>query len=257
MPRGGKVVGHRTDRAEDEGFGACKVSEQHASRRGVLFNRPALTANSNSTNSPRNAMSVIIDITSRTAIEPRVGTADPLLNDAPVDDVAALRDGIGLAGAGAQLLEDADRQKTDIEVLLVEVENVRELSDRLGQCAADASLLVVARVLFVAFRQQDVLARIGPTTFLVLAPGLDRYERATLTSRIRSNLASPDTVAFVGAPIKVSIGWATRKPADDSWVGDLVRRSDRPVPSARAGQMRTPIPHLQILSSEPVLAELA
>ena len=231
------------------------MSEQNGLRRGSRFNRPTQTGSTDATTTPKNAMSVIVDMTSCTGFEPGVHAADALREGTPVDEVATLRDRIGLGGAGAQLLEEADRQRTDIEVLLVEVENLRELVDRLGQCSADAGLLVVARVLFVAFRPHDVLARIGPTTFLVLAPGLDRYERATLTSRIRSNLASPDTIAFVGAPISVSMGWATRRPADDSWVGDLVRRSERTVPRARAGW--TPARHLQLVASGPLLAEMA
>jgi diguanylate cyclase (GGDEF)-like protein len=230
MPEGGTVVGRRADqaiRAEDEGFESV-VTEPHA-QQGVRFARPDLNLTSTTPNSSRAAMtmSLISDITRQTADADERRSAALSSTDTNAAQLAELEHRIGLAGSNAQLLQDADATQQDIQVLLVEVDNVHELADRLGQSSADAALLVVARVLFVAFRPQDVLTRIGPTTFLVLAAGLDRHHRAIITSRIRSNLASDDTVAFVGCPVRVSLGWATRRPADDSWVGELVSRADR------------------------------
>jgi diguanylate cyclase (GGDEF)-like protein len=202
-------------------------------------------------------MSLISDITRQTADADAHRSAAMLSStDTNAAQLADLEHRIGLAGSNAQLLQDADAAGQDVQVLLVEVDNVPELTDRLGQCAADAGLLVVARVLFVAFRPQDVLTRIGPTTFLVLAAGLDRHHRAIITSRIRSNLASDDTVAFVGDPVRVSLGWATRRPADDSWVGELVSRADRQSKSVVLPVHR-PRPahrHLALVPSEPEAA---
>jgi diguanylate cyclase (GGDEF)-like protein len=201
-------------------------------------------------------MSLFSDITRQAEAEDkRLALAD---NATSATDLADLEQRIGLAGSGTQLLQEADATQQDTQVLLVEVDNVGELTDRLGQCSADAALLVVARVLFVAFRPQDVLARIGPTTFLVLAAGLDRHHRAIITSRVRSNLSSDDTIAFVGAPVRVSLGWATRRPADESWVGELVRRADRQPSSVITPAPRNrPLPasrrHLHLLPPEPEL----
>jgi diguanylate cyclase (GGDEF)-like protein len=199
-------------------------------------------------------MRLISDITQRAEAEDR-RRPSPATAAVSAGGLAVLEQRIGLAGSGTRLLQDADAAHLDVQVLLVEVENLYEIANRLGRCSADAGLLVVARVLFVAFRPQDVLVRIGPTSFLVLAPGLDRHHRANITSRVRSNLASGDTVAFVGAPVRVSLGWATRRPADDSWIGELVRRADR-----RHAPVVTPAPrhrprpvgrHLALVRAEP------
>ena len=203
-------------------------------------------------------MSLFSDITRRAEAEDK-RLAARVDNATSATDLADLEHRIGLAGSGTQLLQEADATQQDTQVLLIEVDNVGELTDRLGQCSADAALLVVARVLFVAFRPQDVLARIGPTTFLVLAAGLDRHHRAIITSRVRSNLSSDDTIAFVGAPVRVSLGWATRRPADESWVGELVRRAERQPSSVITPAPRNrPLPagrrHLHLLPSEPQLA---
>jgi diguanylate cyclase (GGDEF)-like protein len=198
-------------------------------------------------------MSLFSDITRQAQAADERRAVALTSTDTSAAQLADLEHRIGLAGSSTELLRTADATGQDVQVLLVEVDNVQELADRLGQCSADAALLVVARVLFVAFRPQDVLARIGPTTFLVLAAGLDRHHRAIITSRLRSNLASDDTVAFVGAPVRVSVGWATRRPADDSWVGDLVSRADRPVQSVvlPAHRPRPAQRHLALVPSEP------
>ena len=198
-------------------------------------------------------MSLFSDITRKAAEADERRALALATTDTNAAQLEDLENRIGLAGSNTQLLQDADATQQDVQVLMVDVDNVQELADRLGQCSADAALLVVARVLFVAFRPQDVLTRIGPTTFLVLAGGLDRHHRAIITSRVRSNLASDDTVAFVGAPVRVSLGWATRRPADDSWVGELVTRADRQSHSV-VPPVHRPQPahrHLALVRSEP------
>ena len=200
-------------------------------------------------------MSLFSDITRNAEAADERRLAELSSTETNAAQLADLEHRIGQAGSSTQLLAEADAAGQDVQVLLVEVDNVQELADRLGQCSADAGLLVVARVLFVAFRTQDVLARIGPTTFLVLAAGLDRHHRAIITSRIRSNLASDDTVAFVGAPVRVSLGWATRGPADDSWVGELASKADRQSHSLAVPVAHRPRPrHLELVRPEPETA---
>ena len=79
----------------------------------------------------------------------------------------------------------------------------------------------------MAFRKGDVLARIGGTQFLALAPNLGTRDCAAVAGRIRGHLGSPETVAFVGAAVEVAFGWTTRPAGDRSSLEELVARSDR------------------------------
>ena len=106
------------------------------------------------------------------------------------------------------------------------MDNVTALNERLGHHAGDAGLQAVARALSVAFRKNDVLARIGGTQFVVLAPNLPERECAAISERIRLHLGAPGTTEFVGADIEVSFGWTTRRPGERSSLEDLVARSD-------------------------------
>ena len=117
--------------------------------------------------------------------------------------------------------------------MCVDVGNVQELNERIGHHAGDAALQAVARALTVAFRRNDVLARIGGTQFLVLALNLATPECLTITSRIRRHLDAPDTTEFVGAAVEVSFGWTTRRAGDRSSLEDLMARSDWAMLEAR------------------------
>lgn len=89
------------------------------------------------------------------------------------------------------------------------------------------------RALSVAFRTNDVLARIGGTQFLALARGLCEADCATVMRRIGAHLADPGTVAYVGGPVGVSFGWTTREAGDRATLAELVARSDRAMLDAK------------------------
>ena len=142
------------------------------------------------------------------------------------DELTGLHNRRGLIASGTRLLQVADRQAADVQILFVDVGNVKELNERLGHRAGDAALQAVARALAVSFRKRDVLARIGGTEFLVLAFHLADAESMTMTSHIRHHLAAPETTAFVGAEVEVAFGWTTRRAGDPASLEDLVVRSD-------------------------------
>ena len=119
--------------------------------------------------------SILHDITSRTAIEREMEELSTrLLELSHGDDLTGFQNRRGLIVSGTHLLQFADRQDSDVQIMFVDVGNVQELNERLGHHAGDAALQAVARALSVAFRRNDVLARIGGTQFLVLALDLAR-----------------------------------------------------------------------------------
>ena len=193
-------------------------------------------------------LGILHDIAGRAAIEREMEELNArLLEVSRVDELTGLRNRRGLLVAGDRLLQLAERQDAAVQVLFADVESVAELNDRLGHHAGDAALQAVARALKVAFRSHDVLARIGGTQFLGLAFNLGAPERAAVTRRIGEHLAAAGTVAFVGAEVAVSLGWATRWAGERSTLEDLVARADWAMLEARearraAGPLRHPAP---------------
>jgi len=171
--------------------------------------------------------SILHDISGRTAIEREMEELSArLLQLSRGDELTGFQNRRGLLVAGDRLLQFADKEACDVQVLFADVDNVQELNDTLGHHAGDAALQAVARALSVAFGKNDVLARVGGTQFLVLALTLQAPHWAGLTARIRHHLATPDTTEFVGAEVYVSFGWTTRQAGDPSSLEELVARSD-------------------------------
>jgi diguanylate cyclase (GGDEF)-like protein/PAS domain S-box-containing protein len=171
--------------------------------------------------------SILHDISGRTAIEREMEELSArLVQLSRGDELTGFQNRRGLIVAGGRLLQFADAQVGEVQVLFADVDNVQELNDRLGHHAGDAALQAVARALSVAFGKNDVLARIGGTQFLVLALNLRASDWTQLTARIRHHLSTPDTTEFIGAEVRVSFGWTTRQAGDRSSLEELVARSD-------------------------------
>ena len=179
-------------------------------------------------------LSILHDVAGRLAIERELEELSArLLELARGDELTGFQNRRGLLVAGNRLLQFADREESDVQVLFADVENVQELNERLGLHAGDAALQAVARALSVAFRKGDVLARIGGTQFLALAL---RPRRSRLRHRHVPHPGAsrrPETTEFVGGPVGVSFGWTTRQAGDRTSLAELVARSDRAMLEAK------------------------
>ena len=168
------------------------------------------------------------DVTTQVDAEVRVAELTQRLEQLSVgDELTGVTNRRGLADAGADLLDAADQQGCDVQVLFVDVRALSDLNERLGHEAGDAALQAVARSLRVAFRRSDVVARIGGTLFAVLALDLSEDERDAVEKRIMEHLTNAETVRYVGDDIDVRLGWTTRRPGDETSLEELIGRSAR------------------------------
>ena len=168
------------------------------------------------------------DVTTQVDAEARVAELTMRLEQLSVgDELTGLTNRRGLASAGAELLEAADQQDCDMQVLFVDVRALSDLNERLGHEAGDAALQAVARALRVTFRRSDVVARIGGTLFAVLALDLSEDERDGVEKRIMEHLTNVETVRYVGDDIEVRLGWTTCRPGDETSLEELIGRSAR------------------------------
>ena len=150
------------------------------------------------------------------------------------DELTGLRNRRGFVVVSSQVLEMADRQQVTAHLLFLDVDNLKELNDRLGHNAGDAGLKAVARALTHALRRADVVSRIGGDEFVALTLGLDEAGQDAVEGRIREYLGAALTVASVGASVEVSVGWAERTPGQLVTVDDLLEGADRVMYRAKA-----------------------
>jgi diguanylate cyclase (GGDEF)-like protein/putative nucleotidyltransferase with HDIG domain len=108
-------------------------------------------------------------------------------------------------------------------VLMLDVDDLKQVNDGHGHAAGDAVLVEVARVLRSHVREGDVVTRWGGDEFVLLVDGLDRVGAVSLARRIGGTLLAAQDRA---RSISVSLGSACY-PADGSSRDALLAAADR------------------------------
>jgi len=107
-------------------------------------------------------------------------------------------------------IQQVDRSKSNLALLIIDLDNFKEVNDSLGHAAGDKLLRNVADILLSIVRQGDTVARQGGDEFLILLEPIDKPEDAALIAeKILSKLAQPfmveDHEVFVSGSIGISI----------------------------------------------------
>lgn len=121
----------------------------------------------------------------------------------------------------------ADRTRTEVALLLVDLDYFKEVNDTLGHLAGDQLLVEVAHRLEFCIREMDTAARLGGDEFAVLLGGItNRQHVEPIAQSIRSALASHYALKEGDARISASIGIALY-PSDAKDTETLFQKADQ------------------------------
>jgi diguanylate cyclase (GGDEF)-like protein len=111
---------------------------------------------------------------------------------------------------------------------LVDVDHFKRINDTRSHAVGDQVLRRVAAILEAATADvRDGLAgRTGGDEFLVLLPGIDRFDGVARLDRVRREISAQEWADATGAAITVSIGVAAA-PGDGLEHGLLLALADR------------------------------
>jgi diguanylate cyclase (GGDEF)-like protein/PAS domain S-box-containing protein len=125
-----------------------------------------------------------------------------------------------------QAIASGDREDEPRGVLVVDLDEFREVNQALGHDKADAVLLAVAERLGAALRDVDTLARLGGDEFAILPAGPTDVEvAAAIAWKIRQAFEQPFVVGDAVVDVRASIGIAFF-PQHGRTGADLLRRAD-------------------------------
>jgi two-component system cell cycle response regulator len=98
----------------------------------------------------------------------------------------------------------AVRHRTEVSVLMLDLDHFKRLNDTLGHAAGDRVLQEVTKVIARTLRSEDVLARLGGEEFVVILRGTAQADAITVAERIRVAVAG-STFALGEHDLRVSV----------------------------------------------------
>jgi len=128
-------------------------------------------------------------------------------------------------------LRRAHRDRTELSLILADVDHFKRFNDRYGHVEGDECLRRVASVLGgCARRVMDLAARYGGEEFAVLLPSTPREAASGLAERMRRNVAElrlPHAGSDVAPHVTLSLGVASQRPGVAFAPEELIEVADR------------------------------
>lgn len=124
----------------------------------------------------------------------------------------------------------AQREKSDMSVVMMDVDNFKLYNDTYGHLAGDDVLKRVATMIKQGVeRPADLAARFGGEEFILILPGTNLEGASHVAQSIRAlvgNLNIPHSAATSASHVTISMGVATTIPVAGVEVADLIARAD-------------------------------
>jgi len=132
----------------------------------------------------------------------------------------------------AEELARAQRDKTPLVCLMIDVDHFKAVNDRHGHMVGDEVLREIAHRIELQVRASDVSARFGGEEFVILLPNTHLAEAEILAERVRNTVAADPIEAGVDSVLNVtvSIGLTESRLEEDD--DDLKVMGDRLIAQA-------------------------
>lgn len=129
-------------------------------------------------------------------------------------------------------LARAQRNNGEFSVLLIDIDNFKQVNDRWGHSVGDHVLAKTASIFQSVIRKQDLVGRWGGEEFLVVSPGSPYCDAESLAERLRREIAnSRYSHSFASFGITVSIGIACGKKSDT--LDQILKKADEALYKAK------------------------
>ncbi len=153
-----------------------------------------------------------------------------LCDAARTDPLTGLHNRYGFREALDLEVERARRGAGRLAIVTADVDGLKELNDRAGHHAGDATLRRIGRVLSAVKRQSDIAARVGGGEFALVLADTDCDGALGFVERVRKAIAAE--FAADEMPATLSFGVASQ-PRHGQTAASLIRACDEAVSSAK------------------------
>src|SRR5713101_3324749 len=109
----------------------------------------------------------------------------------------------------------ASRHKRRLALMMIDLDNLKEINDTLGHHVGDEAIRVLAHELQRAVRASDTCGRLGGDEFGVAMPEADERDAREVGARVRQSLDELNRAAKMPVPVEFSIGITAWRPGMD------------------------------------------
>jgi len=169
----------------------------------------------------------IIDITAQKRAETELRRREEQLRMLSLtDDLTGLYNRRGLYALGEHMMRSAQRHKTGMGVVFLDLVGLAAINERLGHSQGDQALRDLADVLTACIRKSDVLARAGGDEFVVLVEDNAAATEA-LTERIRRRIAAGNAKKLRAFKLEARLGRVFWPAGEAATLQGLIERAGR------------------------------
>jgi len=140
----------------------------------------------------------------------------------------------------AQAMSPHGPSQPQLAVVAIGIDRFARINDSLGPNAGDALLVNVAARLRDSLRPQDVLARLGGDTFVLLLPHVDTHQAEAVARHTLATLQERFSVTDIDLSLQSSVGIAVY-PGDGHSADELLKNADSAMHHAKrrlGGELR-------------------
>lgn len=171
---------------------------------------------------------ILVDITEQKKTEKELNGALRKLGTLSLqDDLTGLYNRRGFFAISAEHFKMADRKRTKMFLLFMDLDNLKNINDKLGHHKGDEALVGVANILNSTFRRSDIKGRMGGDEFAVFPIGASQEGMKKAMSRLRKNIKAFNKSKENPFQLSVSMGVSHYDPEHPSTIDELLVRADK------------------------------
>ncbi|MCX6363204.1 MAG: diguanylate cyclase [Actinobacteria bacterium] len=168
----------------------------------------------------------IIDITAQKRAETELRRREEQLRMLSLtDELTGLYNRRGLYALGEHMMRSAQRHKSGMGVVFLDLVGLAAVNERLGHSQGDQALRDLADVLTACIRESDVLARAGGDEFVVLVE--DDAAAEALAARIRRRIAAGNAKKLRAYKLEARLGLVFWPAGEAATLQGLLERAGR------------------------------
>jgi len=163
------------------------------------------------------------DITEQKKYQQSLLTINELLEkQASIDSLTGIYNRMKFLKLLTVEITKAQRYKSPLTVIMLDVDNFKNVNDDFGHHSGDLVLRALAKVIGNSIRTSDIFARWGGEEFLVVTPNIDLNQGLQVAEKLREQLS--ETTFAIPRPVTASFGVSQYREGDSDT--SMIHRAD-------------------------------